>query len=423
MIKPITALFLLPVAAMAVQYGVDCSFPIHSDSVSNCPQKDIFADDRQASYERFMQGCRDYYGKKGHLCDEYETDRIRMSRLQPQSMVNYTDTGFKKIRAPDAVMQLLYQHWEANKEGKTQEVWSTGNIYVNSWEAPTYMVSVENSALDGAGFHLKQAVWDAVQPTIEAWTGMEQKPISQYGIRIYTEGSVLSPHVDRLPLVSSCIINVAQDVDEPWPLTVIDRQGNEVNVTMLPGDMVLYESGSLIHARPFPLKGRYMANIFIHFEPTGRPLDDMDNSYLDTLPEMLPPYLLPGSPWVSDWLESNPNGWKKPAPSEPKLTSKSITTHHAAAIGDLETLRVLAQKDRKLLDAQDENGWQPIHEATRSGQLDALRMLLEHGVDKDAVARGVGTALFLAREYLSEDHDVIQHLKNIGALDATADEL
>lgn len=29
---------------------------------------------------------------------------------------------------------------------------------------------------------------------------------------------------------------------------------------MEPGDMVLYESGSLIHGRPFPLKGRYYAS-------------------------------------------------------------------------------------------------------------------------------------------------------------------
>lgn len=62
-------------------------------------------------------------------------------------------------------------------------------------------------------------------------------------------GAVLSPHADRLPLVSSCIVNVAQDVDEPWNLEVIDRFGNSVNVTMEPGDMVLYESGSLIHRK------------------------------------------------------------------------------------------------------------------------------------------------------------------------------
>merc|ERR1712226_1455272 len=90
-----------------------------------------------------------------------------------------------------------------------------------------------------------------------------------YGIRIYKEGAVLATHVDRMPLVSSAIVNVAQDVDEPWPIEVIGHDGKAHNVTMLPGDMVLYESHSVLHGRPFPLKGEYMANIFIHFEPVG----------------------------------------------------------------------------------------------------------------------------------------------------------
>ena len=78
-----------------------------------------------------------------------------------------------------------------------------------------------------------------------------------------TEGAVLAPHVDRNPLVSSAIINVDQDVDEPWPLEVIGHDGKAYNVTMEPGDLVLYESHSIIHGRQFPLKGRFMANIFI----------------------------------------------------------------------------------------------------------------------------------------------------------------
>ena len=54
---------------------------------------------------------------------------------------------------------------------------------------------------------------------------MEQNGISMYGIREYTSGALLSPHVDRLPLVSYCTVNVAQEVDEPWPLEIYDREG------------------------------------------------------------------------------------------------------------------------------------------------------------------------------------------------------
>jgi hypothetical protein len=44
---------------------------------------------------------------------------------------NYTSTGFKKIKAPSAVMELLNKHWEANKQARVKERWSTGNMYVN----------------------------------------------------------------------------------------------------------------------------------------------------------------------------------------------------------------------------------------------------------------------------------------------------
>jgi hypothetical protein len=36
---------------------------------------------------------------------------------------------------------------------------------------------------------------------------------------------------------------------------------------MEPGDMVLYESHSVIYGHPFPLKDCFFDNIFIHFEP------------------------------------------------------------------------------------------------------------------------------------------------------------
>jgi prolyl 4-hydroxylase len=206
-----------------VQYGVDCSFPIHYESHWSCG--DLLGN-RTQFYHDFMEGCRAYHGKKqAHRCDGTEQDRLEMSLRQPQSMVNYTSTGYKKMRAPKLLYDMLLKHWDTNKHAKTQEVWFLGNTYTNHWESPTYMVGVEDTKLRGSGSTLKQRLWDAVKETIEEWTGMEQKPTSMYGIREYTSNAVLSPHVDRLPLVSSCIVNVAQDVDEPWPLEIYDRQG------------------------------------------------------------------------------------------------------------------------------------------------------------------------------------------------------
>jgi hypothetical protein len=37
-------------------------------------------------------------------------------------------------------------------------------------------------------FYYFLKVWDLAKPVVEEWTGMELRPASQYGIRIYTEG-------------------------------------------------------------------------------------------------------------------------------------------------------------------------------------------------------------------------------------------
>jgi prolyl 4-hydroxylase len=369
---------------------------------------------RQEVYEKYMEGCVAKYDKKH--CDDYENGRFEMSLNQPQSMVNYTSTGFKKIKAPKELYDLLKKHWDDNRDNMKEEVWGRGNIYVNHWESPTYMVSVEDTSLRGGGKTLKNKVWDAAKKVVEEWTQMELKPISQYGIRVYTEGAILSPHADRLPLVSSCIVNVDQDVDEDWILEVIDRQGNAVNVTMEPGDMVLYESGSLIHGRPFALKGRYYANIFIHFEPTGRPLHAEGNDWESSLDDFLPPYILPNSPWVKEWSRRNPSGWKQPSPSAAHVDS--LTGHSAAAQNNLEVLTQLAAENHRALTAKDRNGWSPIHESVRGGHLEALDFLVNNGADvNERTHHGTGvTPLNIALHTHDEDHPVTRYLKDMGAL-------
>ena len=93
------------------------------------------------------------------------------------------------------------------------------------------------------------------------------------------------------------------------PLEVYGHDGVATNVTMEPGDMVLYESHSVIHGRPFPMQGRFYANVFAHFEPIG-PLDPDDPSDGYDPTTDLPPYLIPGSKWEKEWRKSNPDGWK-----------------------------------------------------------------------------------------------------------------
>ena len=248
-------------------YGVDVSFPMHHASVSTNynwlphnldPQKYSVPHqydgmpiqplgDRQTFYDDFMNGCRQHAKQAASGCDSTEADRLDNNLHQPGFMVNFTENGFKKIRAPEPLFRLIQQFWEKNRHNATTEPWTAGETVTNHWVNPSDMVNIGDSIHEGGGMELYDAIADAARLSIQEWTGMELTSTSVYGIRVYKEGSVLAPHVDRLPLISSAIINVDQDVDEPWPLEVIGHDGVAANVTMLPGDLVLYESHSVIH--------------------------------------------------------------------------------------------------------------------------------------------------------------------------------
>jgi prolyl 4-hydroxylase len=201
--------------AEEVTYGLDVSFPIH-DRVST----DNPLGDRHQMYTNHLDGCRKHYsasfGDK-YSCDEFEYDRIIMNRRQPQSMVNLTESGFTKIRSPPKLKELIDEFWKDNKDKAKIEAWHSGNSYVNHWDSPTTLVSVDDKGLRGSGERLKEHIWAAASAVLEEWTQVELQPCSLYGIRVYHEGAIMMPHVDRLPLVASAVINVAQDVEEDWP--------------------------------------------------------------------------------------------------------------------------------------------------------------------------------------------------------------
>ena len=240
-------LLLLTTSATAVTepsnttYGLDVSFPIHHSRVSDnyeylphnldpgahyrhhaaqtqparyngMPLQPL--GDRHTAYLHHLEGCRRAYipSAGSFSCDQFEFDRMLMNRRQPQSMVNLTTSGFQTIRAPLHLKVLIDDFWNTNadKQGQEkQEVWQSGNSYINHWSSPTTLISVDDTGLRGSGAKLKEHIWAAASATMEEWTNQEVQPCSLYGIRVYKEGAVMLPHVDRLPLVASAVISVA----------------------------------------------------------------------------------------------------------------------------------------------------------------------------------------------------------------------
>jgi prolyl 4-hydroxylase len=164
------------------------------------------------------------------------------------------------------------------------------------------------------------------------------------------------------------------------------------------GDMVLYESHSVMHGRPFSLKGKCYANVFIHFEPVPELEENAEGK--------LPRYILEDSIEVEKFqageytynsVISSENA-KRLKPDDTRYPS-----HDAAGDGDLNALIEIGKEDLSALHMEDMNRWQPIHEAARSGHMDVMEFLAAQGADMNARTKAGQSVLLLVADYWVQD--------------------
>jgi len=453
-------LVLVGGAMAAVDYvetdhGVDVTFPMHHGLAVGTPEA--------ARYAEFIDGCAAKFSRKA--CQSNEDSRMAMDRQQARRQRNYTELGFAKIPAPAAAYVPARAFWEEHKASASVEQWPAGNTYTNNWASPTKMVSLEDRRFQPSGLRTKQAIWDGLKPVLEAWTGQKLKPTSLYGIRRYEQGAILATHLDRLPLVTSAIMQIDQDVDEPWPIEVVGHDGKAYNVTLEPGEVALYESHTVLHGRPFPLQGNYFANIFVHFIPVD---DDGQNEAgvnfnwqkdarreessgtYKTYDFPTPP---PHAVSAAAAAEASKLSVAVPlklfadaaGPSPPPAlrrrkqpeeghqvkngedfgadaftTGTATSAHVAAAAGDVDALLKDLRYHPNNVHAGDANLWTPLHEGARAGALDVVTALVKAGADVAARTISGSTALWLAKHY--HHIEVAEYLEGIGAPEV-ADEL
>lgn len=87
----------------------------------------------------------------------------------------------------------------------------------------------------------------------------------------------------------------------------------------------------------------------------------------------------------------------------------------AAAKGHIYKVKTLLQNDSKSIHGRDMNGWQPIHEAVRSGHTEIVKLLVENGADIASLTASGASPLWWAKRTLEPGHSVIQYLEDLGA--------
>ena len=138
------------------------------------------------------------------------------------------------------------------------------------------------------GDTLMETLMELALPQVEQLTGKKLYPTYAY-FRVYKQGDVLRPHIDRPSCEISFTICLGYDNGsgdrQPWPIYVdnsrdyrhypndslrLAQPGDGIPINLQPGDCMIYRGCEVRHWRnEFP--GRYQAQAFIHYVEQGGP--------------------------------------------------------------------------------------------------------------------------------------------------------
>jgi len=248
----------------------------------------------------------DSFGEPYQLCKlAHGMTKDAISRVQTLALSNlaqapfmphFHPVGFEKVPIPREMFAriltgrkkaLLEKRWKL--ESCDPGMQNCALVVQSKHAKESHLINREMYFYLGLDVKLQQEIYREMRQRAQAWikNRVELIGTSIYGIRKYTNGAKLMPHLDHMEThVISAILNIAQQVEEPWPLQIVDHDGKHHKIYLKPGEMasapklkrrtmdwltqVWYESASLVHARSKPLNGSAFENLFVHYMPRAK---------------------------------------------------------------------------------------------------------------------------------------------------------
>ncbi len=257
--------------------------------------------------------------------------------------------------------------------------------------------------------------------------------------------------------MSSAIVQVAQQLDDApsdandtqqcgegarrvfsWPLEVYDHAGRARNVSMCPGDVVLYESHTVLHGRPFALRGDAYANVFVHFKPRDHDALNLRDKELGSAAAGAREGRVGGHEQTNHRAAADAfrRRFKPPPPRDDAADAAAVG--EAASADEVDNdewrrwLASVARCDDAALETQllraaatlggaavarlvrsgrDARGWTLLHEAVRAQCVPAAaRLLRDYDADPLAAASGAKDARWLAAQLFADSAHPLRRL-------------
>ena len=185
---------------------------------------------------------------------------VKKFKTTHKTIPSYTEVGFLKDKLNVHLVSKIRTFYNENQQHLKTEVVAGGYIETDSKQSASETIELTDD--------LRNEIHSSLLKKAESWSGTKLLPTYVYGIRIYNRGAKLNPHRDREEThIIGVIINIAQEVEQDWPLEIEDHQGKKHQLILKPGEIILYESALLDHGRPSPLEGKKFVNVFCHYMP------------------------------------------------------------------------------------------------------------------------------------------------------------
>jgi hypothetical protein len=199
----------------------------------------------------------------------------------------FNENGYVVINQylPETMVNIMYSYTLKKVNRLIHKMQTKDNTFYNvNWDG---FLGDETAGLNSLNFYgdeLTETLLEATLPFMQEFTGLNLVPTYSF-LRLYQKGDILPYHTDRESCEISttvCLGHNTENIDHNkytnynWPIFVKNNKGENIPISLKPGDMLIYKGIEVPHWREKFL-GNNHAQAFLHYNRKEK----LDNNYLD----------------------------------------------------------------------------------------------------------------------------------------------
>jgi len=176
---------------------------------------------------------------------------------------------------------LLYEYTKTQAQRADFKYQNDIDLYNEHWDG-NWVDPQAPGAYSRYGDPMFDTILNQATEAMCQYTGINVIPTYSY-YRLYVQNDVLERHKDRPSCEISTTLCLGYNVDNVdksvypnynWPMWVQNKSGEEMPVSLEPGDMIIYRGHDIDHWRD-PFIGLNHSQVFLHYNDENGPFNNL----------------------------------------------------------------------------------------------------------------------------------------------------